>query len=132
MHFEIPVSSVQNFALGGADEDASACFDCCEFVEEIQEHHFFERNTAESGQGIDFCYEIFVMELIFGVPLYSIIESFGNGEQIKELNEAMKGRVEISDDGSPPYNGWIVNLHFISEWCVAVDGSCSRYDCGGG
>lgn len=73
-----------------------------------------------------------MFELIFGIPLDSVIKAVGNREEIYKLQEAMKGGVEIFDDGRPSSLRWVVDLNFIGEWGVSVDRSYSGYDCGEG
>jgi hypothetical protein len=42
----------------------------------------------------------------------------------------MQTRVEVSDYGSPSFGSRVVDLYFVSEWGVAVDGPYSGHDGG--
>jgi hypothetical protein len=62
-----------------------------------------------------------VFECGFGPELYSIIEGFGDGKEVNEFHEAVKGLYEVADDGCPSNDGWIVEFNLVHKWDMCID-----------
>ena len=54
-------------------------------------------------EGIDFLYKLFVFELIFSVVLDTIVEGFGDGEEVEILDEPVDGLFVVVVDGLPSF-----------------------------
>lgn len=53
-------------------------------------------------------------EFILSVPLDSVVESLGNGEQLYEFDEPVESLVECFDDRLPSHQRRVVDLHLKS------------------
>ncbi len=71
-----------------------------------------------------------MLEFVLGVPFDTVVKAFRNWEQINELEEAVKTRVEVTNHGSPASCRRVIDLNFVSQGDVSVDRSDPRYHCG--
>lgn len=71
-------------------DDSSAGFNCWVFIHEVEKEYFLEGVTWDCCDGLCFCDEILVFELVFSVPLYVFEEGFGEGNEIEEIHEFFK------------------------------------------
>lgn len=77
---------MHNNSIRVPDQEAGAGSKGGEFIGEVVEEDFFKGITTEFGEGINLCHEILMLELIFSVPLYSVVETFRNWQEINELH----------------------------------------------
>jgi hypothetical protein len=65
-----------------------AGFEGWEFIHEIEEEQFIEWESTQLGNRINFPHEILVDEFVLGVPLDAVVEAFGDGEDVEELDHS--------------------------------------------
>ena len=82
------------------------------------------------GECINLRDKILVFELIFGIPLDTIVEAFRNWEEVEILHESADRFLVISPDWLPSFERRVIEFHFVCKRAVGVNGA-DMWDHGG-
>lgn len=113
-------------SIGVSDEETGADGDGRKFVEKVVEEDFFKRVACQFRQGVYLGHEVLIFELISCEPLHSIVESFGDRENVNEFHKSCEGFLEISYNRGPPDFGRIIEGDLVDERHVRVNRTLMR------
>ncbi len=85
-----------------------AGFESWELIHEIKKEQFIEWQSTQFSNGIYFSHEILMDEFVLSVPLDTIVEAFGDGEDVEELDHSGEYWLVVTDNWSPAALGRVV------------------------
>ena len=87
-HLKIHIPSMYDNSFRILNQYTRAGFERWEFIHEIEEEQFIEGESTQLGNRFYFPHEILVDEFVLGVPLDAVVEAFGDGEDVEELDHS--------------------------------------------
>lgn len=131
-HLEIQVTSMHYLAVFTAHQEAGAGRHSGELVHEVEEEDLLEGVTTQFGQGIDLAHEVLVLEFVLGVPLDTVVEALGDGEEVQVLHETGDWLFEVNHEGRPADLRGVIERDLVGEGLAGLDGADVRHHCGAG
>lgn len=99
---------MHHLSILSAYQETSAGRHSRELVHEVKEEDFFEGIATQLGKGIDLGHKVLILEFVLGVPLDTIVEALGDGEEIQVFHEAGDWFMEVDNEWSPANLGRVI------------------------